>query len=646
MGQKTVKADHQQQDLRVFTRRLLADLQALEQMLEEGRIEGGPLRIGAEQELFLVDGDWRPAPLAPAILAELADPHATSELGRFNLELNLDPLVMEGDCLARLEAQLRDLLERTRRAAARHGAEAILTGILPTLDKADLTLENMSPEPRYRALNDALTSLRGERYQIRIKGSDELYLAHDNIMVEACNASFQVHFQVAPADFAARYNAAQAVAGPVLAAAANSPLLFGKRLWRETRIALFQQSIDTRTPSAHLREQRPRVSFGQGWVADSILEIYREDVARFRVLVAGGEEEDPFIALGAGRPPSLAALCLHNSTVYRWNRPCYGISEGRPHLRIENRILPAGPTVVDEVANAAFWFGLIRGVTDRYGDIARTMPFDDAKENFQAAARLDLAAQFAWPERGSLPAGELILGELLPLARQGLLAMTIRPGDADRYLGVLEERVRSGRTGAQWLLDSYAGLGEEGGRLERLSVLVAAAAARQRRGEPVHAWPLARPDETGGGKPPRTVGQVMTTELFTVHEDELVDLVAHIMHWQHIRHVPVEDQEHRLVGLVTPRSLLRLVRNDLGTPAGGADEPIPVRSIMEREVVTVGPDAPGREAVDLMRRRGIGCLPVVDGERRLVGIVTERDFPDRASPLLASLEDGDGQRGG
>jgi len=630
MGEHNVARETAAAERRLFMQKLLNEVRALEQMLSEGLIESGIRRIGAEQELCLIGLDHRPALNNLALLEELADSHFTTELGKFNLEFNLDPQDLTPGCLTRLEDQIRDLLARVRTVAARHGTEVLLAGILPTLEKSDLTLDHMTPMARYYALNAAMTDLRGSDYQFRIKGKDELIIRHDNVMLESCNTSFQVHFQVGPKEFARLYNVAQAVAAPVLAAATNSPLLFGRRLWRETRIALFQQSVDTRPETDHRREQYPRVSFGRRWVNNSVLEILQEDIARFRLLLAAEVEEDPFAVLAAGRAPDLKALRLHNSTVYRWNRPCYGISaSGKAHLRIENRVLPAGPTVVDEMANAAFWFGLMRGVSEQHPDIHQAMDFDQAHENFIAAARLGLSAQFSWPGKASVPAQRLIGDHLLPLAREGLTELGIESDDIERYLGIIEARVGTLRTGAHWLMDSYNALRDTGTRAERMAALTAATLSRQKEGRPVHEWEPARIEEAGGWvRHYARVEQFMITDLFTVNEDELVDLVAALMYWEHIRHVPVEDNQHRLVGLVTHRTLLKVLAR-----AEGRDQPLPVRDIMHREVVTVEPETSTLDAIALMREHKIGCLPVAkDG--RLVGIITERDFMNIARQLM------------
>jgi CBS domain-containing protein len=541
---------------RGFMRALLQDLRALEIMLDQGLFEEGITRIGAEQELFLVDRAVHPAPASLAMLERLKDPHFTTELGAFQLEINLDPLELTGDCLGRMERQLQDLVARARLTAHELGLEVVLTGILPTIRKSDLGPESMVPLPRYKALNDATNRLRGASYSIHIRGIDELRAQHDSVMVEACNASFQTHLQVGAKDFANAYNIAQAISGPVLAAATNSPLLWGRRLWAETRIAVFEQAVDSRNPG-QAREMAPRVTFGNRWVRKSVIELYKEDIARFRALVGTDLDEDPLAELAAGRAPTLKALRLHNGTIYRWNRACYGVLNGKPHLRIENRVLPSGPSTLDEIANGAFWIGLMTGLMWRYPDITRVMSFEHAKGNFVETERPeDRNAQMTWLEGKEMSAPALIVEHLLPIAAEGLHAARIDAKDRDRYLGVLERRVRTGRTGSRWLMFSLAGMKDHGTQGERLNALTTATIARQSTGLPVAEWEPARLDEGGGWENNYLkVEQYMTTDLYTVHPDEPVDLVANLMEWHRIRHVPVEDHEHRLIGIVSYRAL-------------------------------------------------------------------------------------------
>lgn len=631
MGEHDVDTGLDPAEARRFTKALLTELRALEEMLGSDLFETDRTRIGAEQEVFLVDRNWRPAMNGTRLLEVIDDPHFTTELGQFNLECNLDPLELGGDCLHRMESQLRELLDKASQAGKSLDTKVVLTGILPTLDKSDLSLDNMTPIPRYYRLNEAMNRLRGERYHLHLRGREELDLVHDNVLLEACNTSFQVHLQVAPSDFVRTYNIAQTVAAPLLAASTNSPLLFGRELWRETRIGLFQQSVDTRTPTGHLRQAPPRVSFGRRWLDGSPLDLFREDIARFQVILTRPVDEDPFEVLKEGGIPTLDALRLHNGTVYRWNRICYGISEGRPHLRIENRVLPAGPTPVDEVANGAFWLGLVLGMRRTHADIREVMSFEAVAENFTIAARLGLRADFRWIGGRQVSARELILSELLPIAEEGLASVSVDSDDIERYLGIIRERVDSARTGSAWLLDSLDRM-KGTSRSARLAALVAATESRQQTGKPVHTWTPAEPGETGAeSRLYSRVAQLMSTDLFTVSPDELVDMVACVMRWQHVRHVPVEDSKHRLVGLVTQRCLLRLMSDNLGR---ATTEPVPVSEIMQTKVVTVHPETPSLEAIDLMRSHKIGCLPVVDRDDHLVGIVTEHDFMDIAGRLL------------
>jgi CBS domain-containing protein len=632
MGTQQVEHAHDGEQMRTFITHLLHDIHALENMITGGMIESDIRRIGAEQEVFLVDHAWRPAPVGLEILATTDDPHYTTELGRFNLEINLDPLVFAGECLSQMERDLTALLATLRTGAHRHGAEIVLTGILPTLRKSDLALSNMTPKPRYFALSEAMNQLRGGAYEFRLKGMDELIIKHDSVMLEACCTSFQVHYQVSAEEFASRYNLAQAITAPVLAAATNAPLLFGRRLWRETRIPLFQQAVDTRSASHHLRERSPRVSFGHRWVQHSVVELFQEDLARFRVLLGAALQEDSLTLLQQGDIPSLQALRTYNGTVYRWNRACFGFSDGKPHLRIENRVLPSGPTVRDEIANAAFLLGLLSGGPAMYGDLAKKMAFHDAETNFLAAAQAGLDAQFTWIDGQVLPARELILRELLPLARTGLREAGISGADSDRYLGVIEERVQSGRTGSQWLLRSLADMQDTSESKDALlSALTAATARRQWEGSPVHEWSPAQVEEGRASTAhDLRIEQFMTTDLFTVHPEEPIDLVVNLMNWRHIRHVPVENEQGELVGVISWSEIVRYYATHAHRDPSAA---VALHTIVQPNPPTVSPEIAVLDAITLMRQEKMDCLLVVK-EGHLVGIVTERDILNITARLL------------
>lgn len=629
MGEHNIDQEFDSESLRKFTKGLLDDLHALEYMLVNNRIERGVRRLGAEQEMFLVDRALAPAPLAVEVLEKADDPRLTTEIAKFNLEANLSPQLLTGRCLWHLEQELEELVSKAQESAKILGANVLLTGILPTLQKSDLKLGNITPVARYHQLNRSITELRGGPFSIHIKGLDELHVTHDNLMMEACTSSYQIHFQVDPQDFASLYNIAQAITAPVLAAAVNSPVLFGHRLWRETRLALFQHSADARSPTQQARSHPTRVGFGERWLDNSVLELFKDQIARFRTIIIGSLDEPPMDVLARGETPLLSALRVHNGTIWPWNRACYGVRDGVAHLRIENRTLPAGPTTVDEVANTAFFAGLMLALPGEIGSISRLMTFDDVKANFHAAARHGLNAQFRWLKNQTFSAPELILDHLLPIASQGLKDARVDAGDIEHYLGIIEARVRTGQTGAQWMLKSLSALEDFGPKDVRQRILTSTMLARQKENVPVHNWPLintSEPDDWSQSY--QEIGQFMSTDLFTVRPDDLVDLAASVMDWRHIRHVPVEDTDGKLVGLVSHRGLLRLLSR------GANSKPtITVNEIMKTDPITVTPSTPTLEALELMRKNRVGCLPVVE-DGRLVGIVTSYDFLDASARLF------------
>jgi CBS domain-containing protein len=630
MGQHKVELEVDERAEQLYMQALLDDLRAFEYMLDNGLIKAGVKTIGAEQELFLVDRDYRPAPVAMEVLKDVDDTRVTTEIARFNLEANLSPRKLAGPCFSEMENELREVLELARASANKLGADILLSGILPTLRHSDLSLQNLTPAPRYHQLNQSVTNLRGGPFNIHIKGLDEIQLTHDNVMMESCNTSFQIHLQVDPNEFAELYNMAQVITAPVVAAAVNSPLLFGKRLWQETRLALFQHSTDARSLTQQARSHPTRVGFGDRWLESSVLELFRDQVARFPVIMTNNPDENSLEVLSRGGIPLLAALRLHNGTIWPWNRACYGIANGVAHLRIENRALPSGPTTLDEIANAAFFIGLMTSLPDEYGDITKLMTFDQAKENFFVAARHGLNAQLAWIEGKTWGAQELILNHLLPLARTGLKQNEVSSDDIDLYLGTVEERVRSRQTGAQWQLSAFAAFGDKPKDF-RCRLLAEEILTRQQSNVPVHRWPVPQEkDLANWSEGYQTVGQFMSTDLFTMRPDDLVDLAASLMHWRHIRHVPVEDDEGQLVGLISHRALVKLLT--LG-PRLPDSKPVTVRDIMRPNPLTVSSTTPTLEAIEIMRTNKFGCLPVVD-DGRLVGIVTSYDFLDASARLF------------
>jgi CBS domain-containing protein/gamma-glutamylcysteine synthetase len=630
MGDLNVSAVRSQKDQQQFMRYLLKDMQAIELMLKENWFESDITRIGAEQEMCLVDRNLKPIHINLQALEAINDPCFTSELANFNLEANLDPQTFTGKAFSVMHKDLKDTMEMASEKLKPLGAHLLLVGILPTIRKKDVEIANITPLDRYRALMDGLKNLRGETFKLRINGIDELNLEQETAMLEAANTSFQVHLQVSPDDFVRKYNYAQALAGPAMAISVNSPLLFGRRLWKETRIALFQQSIDIRTFSDHLRDRSPRVTFGSDWLKDSILEIYKEDIARFQVLLTTDVDEEVMEKIKQGVTPKLRALNIHNSTVYRWNRPCYGISpNGKPHLRIENRIFPAGPSLPDAMANAAFWIGMMNGMEDEIPDISEVLDFSDAKGNFFAAARFGMDTQFTWIGGRKVSPTQLILEELLPMARHGLTKAGIDKEDIDLYLNIIEARTKSGRTGSAWMLDSYSRLIKQGSpRDEVVTAITSAIQQEQMLGKPVHEWDLATTDRMEYEPSSMLVEEFMSTDLITVQEDDILDLPANLMDWRRIRHVAVEDKDGKLVGLVTARMLLRFFARD----NQGKDTPT-VATVMQRDPLTAAPGDSIVHAMQVMREQKVGCLPVLNNGK-LIGMITEAEFLSITTALM------------
>ena len=605
---------------------LIKDIQAMERMLRDGWFETNPIRIGAEQEMCLVDRHLKPLHINLKALEVIDNPAFTSELANFNLEANMKPLTFEGKCMSDMHMALKQTLDAAQEKVDSLGATILLCGILPTIRKADVEIANITPLDRYRALMDGLKELRGEAFELRISGIDELNLKQDTAMLEACNTSFQVHLQVRPDEFVQKYNTAQALAGPAMAIAVNSPMLFGRRLWKESRIALFQQSIDIRTLTEHFRDRSPRVTFGSDWLRQSVMEIYREDVARFQVLLTTQVDEDVFELIRQGKTPKLRALNIHNSTVYRWNRPCYGISpNGQPHLRIENRIFPAGPSLPDAMANAAFWIGMVNGMEDEIPDVSAVMDFADAKSNFFAAARFGMDTQLTWVDGKKISPARLIREQLLPIARNGLEKAKIDKNDIDYYLGIIEARNQSRMTGSTWMLKSFNKIAKEGvTRDEIISSITSSINQQQHLGKPVHEWKLACTEDMEYEPSALLVEEFMSTDLITVQEDDILDLPASLMDWRRIRHVAVEDKSGRLVGLVTARMLLRhMVEHHMSNQNG---QPLPpVKDIMRQSPATISPEDTIIRAMELMIAEQVGCLPVLKNDK-LVGMITEAEF--------------------
>jgi hypothetical protein len=490
VGREVSAAVFSREDRQRYRQKVRACLDVFARMLREARFDADARSVGLEIELNLTDEAGDPALLNHAALEAIADPDFQTELGRFNVEINVPPRLLESDSLGDLETGVRRSLNHAEERARTVGAHMMLIGILPTVGEQHLTRASFSEDERYELLNEQIFAARGEDLEISIAGVERLATFADTIAPEAACTSVQLHQLVSPEAFASFWNAAQAIAGPQLAVAANSPFFFGHELWRETRIALFEQATDTRPEELKAQGVRPRVWFGERWIT-SIFDLFEENVRYFPALLPVCDEEDPSAVLEGGGTPSLAELRLHNGTIYRWNRPIYDVVEGLPHLRVENRLLPSGPSVLDICANAAFYFGLVRALVAEERPLWTRMTFSAAEENFHAAARDGIDATVYWPGVGEAPVSELVLRRLLPAAHAGLEAAGVAAADRDRLLGVIERRCVTMKTGASWQASAYHGLLERGlDRLDALREMTVLYREHMHANEPVHDWPL------------------------------------------------------------------------------------------------------------------------------------------------------------
>jgi gamma-glutamyl:cysteine ligase YbdK (ATP-grasp superfamily) len=491
MGEDVAATQFSREDRQRYRDKVKRNLDVFARMLREARFDAEKRSIGLEIELNLTDDAGDPAMANAEVLERIADDAFVTELGQFNVEINIPPRLLEGTVFDALEEQVRGSLNEAEAKAGEVGAHMMIVGILPTLAEQHLHARALSANPRYALLNEQIFAARGEDLHISIGGVERLSAYADSIAPEAACTSVQLHQLVHPEDFAAHWNAAQAVAGVQIAIAANSPFFFGKELWRETRIALFEQATDTRPEELKAQGVRPRVWFGERWIT-SIFDLFEENVRYFPALLPLCEDEDPVVVLERGDTPALPELKLHNGTVYRWNRPVYEVVRGRPHVRVENRVLPAGPTVVDILANAAFYYGLVRSLAESERPIWSQMSFSAAEDNLHAGARDGIDARVYWPGVGDVPVNELVLRRLLPLAHQGLELYGVDPHARDRLLGIVERRCVEEANGATWQSRMFRKLYEEDGRdrADALREMTVRYREHMHANEPVHTWPV------------------------------------------------------------------------------------------------------------------------------------------------------------
>lgn len=476
MGQEINQTRFSQNDFSEYYRSLEGETKLLRKMVRDHCFSDREPVAGFEIETWLIDQQMVPAPINDVFLENFNDPLASAELAKFNVELNNHPVTLKDHALKRLHAEVNDIVSRARQTAEVLDAHLLMIGTLPTLEKSFLTLQNMSPLNRYRALNEQILRAMGKPIHLNIQGKEHLQCDHNDVMLESAATSFQIHIQV-PFDQAHHfYNASIIASAPLVAVCANAPYLFGFDLWAETRIAIFEQSIQIGgydNPELGLLN---RVSFGSGYAENSILQCFEENLQHFPILLPTRFES---------QPDAFNHLRLHNGTIWRWNRPLVGFDDdGTPHIRIEHRVIPAGPSVTDMLANAAFYYGLTAAIANNLIDSPSPLPFSLAKRNFYQAARLGMNAKITWIDRQTSPIQSLILDKLLGSARSGLANLGVASSDSDFYLDIIRERVRSGRNGCEWQRSFIKKNGKDFRSLTKTYL------NHQKSGDPVHQWAL------------------------------------------------------------------------------------------------------------------------------------------------------------
>ena len=490
MGEDVAKTEFSRQDRRRYREKVRRCLDVFARMLTESHFDFERPLTGLEIEFNLVDDDQNPAMRNAEVLNAIANDDFQTELGQFNIEINVAPRSLAGASVDGLERELRASLNDAEQRSQGLGAHIVMIGMLPTLTPEHLTADAISANPRYALINEQIFAARGEDLHISIDGPERLSTYADTIAPEAACTSVQFHLQVSPQGYADTWNAAQCLGGVQLALGANSPFFFGKELWRETRVALFEQSADTRPDELKAQGVRPRVWFGERWIT-SIFDQFEENVTYFPALLPICDDEEPAEVLARGDTPRLGEMRMHNGTIYRWNRPVYDVYQGQPHLRVENRVLPAGPTVVDVLANGAFYYGLLRVLAEQDRPVWSQMSFAAAEDNFYAGARHGINAKIYWPGLGEVPATELVLRRLLPLAHEGLSAWGVDSSVADRLLGIIEQRCITHTNGAEWQARTFHSIDDEKQPLDRsyaLREMLRRYVEHMHSNEPVHTW--------------------------------------------------------------------------------------------------------------------------------------------------------------
>lgn len=477
MGEEIRSSEFSKQDFEIFKRKLERETGQLASIFDQNGFSHDPPVGGFELEAWLIDEHMRPVARNEDFLAKLSNPLASPELASFNIEVNTEPRSLQGHVFSAMHQSLEQTWADCRTTAQDMGIDVMCCGILPSLLDEDLTLANMSRMQRYCALNrEVLFRRKGRPLELDINGVEHLHVTHHDVMLESAATSFQLHTQIDQTLAVRLYNASLILSAPMVALCANSPYLFGKDLWDETRIPLFEQAVATGGYDAAAFGPIRRVTFGSGYVRESLMECFKENLAHYPVLLPVDRGQEC---------TSLPHLRLHNGTIWRWNRPLIGFdADGEIHLRIEHRVIPAGPSMLDAIANAAFYYGVAMAMVNLPTAVEWQLPFDRARDNFYRAAQLGLRASLQWLDDRQCVASELLKDVLLPLAYEGLARLGVSDSDSQEYLGIIRQRLEAGTNGAVWQRAFVARHGRD------MQALSEAYFQRQQSSLPVHEWEI------------------------------------------------------------------------------------------------------------------------------------------------------------
>jgi len=617
MGSFAIKQIENLSQRNVFYRQIFEDIEIFDRLLAEGAIDKEDQTFGVEQELCFINHLGEPKNVALQVLEQLKEPQYTNELALFNMEINLDPQSLNGTGIQKMANQLYNLTEKARKAAQKVDSDIFLAGILPTITSENLTFDSMTPIDRYKVLSQELLKLRGKKFEIFLQGVDDLHVKLDTILFEACNTSFQMHLQINPDRFAHYYNWSQLISGPLLAICTNSPLLFGKELWSENRIALFKQSLDTRIHYNHYREKVSRVYFGDQWLRESPSYLWKNEVARFPLVFRGEGFPSAKDEMAKGLKPGLRSVRLHTGTTYTWNRLCYGVDRNQAHIRIECRYIPAGPTLKDEMANLVFWLGLMKAAKYQENDFFEKINFSSVKNNFYKAARYGILSELDFFGK-NLQAVTLSEETLIPLASKALKEEGMDSGLVDKHLKVISDRIHKSQTGATWMIDNHRKLLSRFKPSLISKILVTTSLEYQKKDVPVSEWQPIIEDKLHYFFQQHfealTAKDVMSNKIQTISSEATVAFAFYIMEWQDFRHLVVEDGKDRFIGLVC--------RSDIEKHKDSED---PIIQFIHEGVKLVETTTPLTEIQDYLDKDSDKAVIVIS-DQKTVGIITDNDL--------------------